>query len=69
MAPRPRETTFELPLPDVRSDWSEFYKNVIAAIEGSAELIVKPEEALRVMKVIEKIFESGECGRSVSCDI
>lgn len=47
MAPRPRETTFELPLPDVRSDWSEFYKNVIAAIEGSAELIVKPEEALQ----------------------
>lgn len=69
MAPRPRETTSELELPEVQTDWTDYYKNVIAAIDGSEELIVKPEEALRVMKVIEKIFESGACGKSVSCDI
>lgn len=69
MAPRPRETTAELPLPDVTTDWADFYKNVVRTMEGKAELIVKPEESLRVMKVIGKIFESGASGKSVSCDI
>lgn len=69
MAPRPRETTNEVELPDVQSNWSEFYRNVADAVEGKAELIVKPEESLRVMNVIEKIFESGKTGRSISCNI
>ena len=69
MAPRPRETTEELPLPDVRPDWSDFYKNVIAAADGREELIVKPSEALRVMKVIDRMFESAETGKSISVNI
>ena len=69
MAPRPRETTEELPLPDVRPDWSDFYKNVIAAAEGREELIVKPAEVLRVMNVIDKLFESGATGKSVSVGV
>ena len=69
MAPRPRETTEELPLPDARPDWSEFYRNVAAAASGTEELIVKPAEALRVMKVIDKLFESGASGKSVSVNV
>ncbi len=69
MAPRPRETTEEIPLPTVDTDWCEFYKNVTAAIEGKEELKVKPEESLRVMNVIDKLFESAKSGRSITVNI
>ncbi len=69
MAPRPRETTEELPLPEVSTDWSNYYRNVLAAMDGKEELIVKPEEALRVMKVVDAIFESQRQGQSISCHI
>ncbi len=69
MAPRPRETTEELPLPDVKTDWCEFYRNVTAAIEGREELIVKHEESLRVMNVIDALFESARTGKSVTVNV
>lgn len=69
MAPRPRETTREIALPDVSTDWSNFYRNFIAAIEGKEEPIVKVSESLRVMKVIDLLFKSADEGRSISCSI
>ena len=70
MAPRPRETTEELPIPEVVSNWSDFYNNVCSVIEDrNNELIVKPEEALRVMKVIDALFESAKNKSSVECNI
>lgn len=69
MAPRPRETTEEVALPSVNTDWCDFYKNVTAAIEGKEELKVKPEEALRVMNVIDELFRSVKEGRSITTDI
>lgn len=69
MAPRPRETTEELPLPDVKTDWADFYRNVVDHINGKAELIVKPEECLRVMKVIDAIFESHRTNTLIKCNI
>ena len=69
MAPRPKETTVELPLPKVDASWSEFYKNVYEAINGTASLIVKPEQSLRVMKVIDAFYESSRTKGPVSCSI
>ncbi|SHK26661.1 Predicted dehydrogenase [Anaerocolumna jejuensis DSM 15929] len=69
MAPRPEYTTNILELPEVQTDWSDYYKNIVNVMEGKAELIVKPQQALRVMKVIEKVFESEETGAGVSCHI
>lgn len=69
MAPRPRETTEEIPLPEVTSDWCDYYKNVLATMDGKEELIVKPEESLRVMKVVDTIFESHRLRKSISCRI
>jgi len=69
MAPRPKETTIELPLPKTDAKWAEFYMNVCAAINGTAELLVKPEQALRVMKVIDTFFESNRVKGPVSCNI
>lgn len=70
MAPRPRETTEELPLPEVNPDWTDFYKNVVNVITGKEkELIVKHDEAVRVMKVIDLVFEAAEKGETIKCNI
>lgn len=69
MAPRPSETTQTLSLPYVQTEWTDYYKNIVSVLEGATELIVKPEECLRVMRVIDAIFESAEKNRSVECYI
>ena len=69
MAPRPSSTTEELPLPEVHTDWSEYYKNIVDVLDNGAELIVKPEQALRVMKVIDALFASQEAGHGLECRI
>ena len=69
MAPRPSETTLNLPLPEVKTDWTDYYKNIVGVLNGTAELIVKPEECLRVMEVIDVIFASARDGVSKKCRI
>lgn len=69
MAPRPEYTTEVITLPEVTTDWSDYYKNIVNVIDGLEELIVKPEQSLRVMKVIEKVFESEKSGMGVKCHI
>ena len=69
MAPRPKETLEEIALPAVDVDWADYYKNVLAVLDGKDELIVKPEQVKRVFTVIEAIFKSAETGASVKVDI
>lgn len=69
MAPRPVHTTEVFDLPEAFTDWSDYYKNFIKAIEGTEDLIVTPEQSLRVMKVIEQVFLSEELNYGVSCNI
>lgn len=69
MAPRPVQTTRELPLPEVETDWSDYYRNILGVLDGRAELIVKPEQALRVMKVIDLLFEANRKGSTIACRI
>lgn len=71
MAPRPKETLEELPLPEVDEDckWESFYQNVCATLDGEAELIVRPEQLRRSMKVVEAAFKSAETHHSVQVDI
>lgn len=69
MAPRPVHTTTQLPLPEVHTDWADYYKNIVDVIDNGAELIVKPEQALRVLRVIDAIFESQKLGQSIKCRI
>ena len=53
----------ELPLPDgVDSDHLNLYRNFIAACDGKAELIVRPEESLRVMRFIDAMFDCAKRG-------
>lgn len=69
MAPRPRHTTEEAPLPEVKADWTEYYQNIVDVLDHGAELIVKPKQALRVMKVIDALFASQEAGVGLKVDI
>ena len=69
MAPRDEITldTYELDIP--KSDVHDFYRNVCAAIEGKEEQIVRHEEVMRVMKVMEASFKSVELGQCIECEI
>ncbi len=62
MAPRDPSTVEEIILEepsDVVDNLDPVYEQFIAAIEGE-ELLITPESALRVMKVIEAAFESAK---------
>ena len=69
MAPRPKETTEEFSIPEPQVDKLYLYKNLVDHIEGKADLFVKPEEALRVMQVMEAAFLSGETGEAIKMKI
>lgn len=72
MAPRNENSveTIELCMPeDVVDDLTVVYDQYLDAVEGKAELTIKPEQALRVMKVMEAAFESAEQGITVKTDI
>lgn len=69
MAPRPKESVRELPLPNIESDARDYYRNFRDADLEGAELAVQPWEALRVMRVIDAVFESAEKKASVSVHI
>lgn len=69
MAPRPEHTMKKEALPETEKSWIDFYKNVVEVLEGKEELAVKPEEALRVMTLIDFIFETARRGEPQSCHI
>lgn len=65
MAPRPVETIDEIPLPKMNPDCKDYYDNIARAVRGEEELIVTPAQAMRVMKIIDAIFESAEHGECI----
>ncbi len=65
MAPRPLETIEEIELPSVNVDCKDYYRNVVAAIEGREELIVTPKQSLRLMNIIDVIFQSATSGKCI----
>ncbi|MCL2203827.1 MAG: Gfo/Idh/MocA family oxidoreductase [Defluviitaleaceae bacterium] len=69
MLPRPKYTTKKLPLPAVKGDWVDIYRNIVAVIKGKEELIVKPEQSLRLMKLIDAAFESHRTGDAITVGI
>lgn len=69
MAPRPAMMVDEVPLPIVKTDWADYYKNIAKVLDGEAELLVKPVQALRVMRVIDLMFKANEEGISQKCYI
>ncbi|HEX2985499.1 MAG TPA: Gfo/Idh/MocA family oxidoreductase [Caproiciproducens sp.] len=69
MVPRPKNSLQELPLPLIESDSRDYYRNFRDADTNGAELAVKPGEALRVMRVVDAVFESAQKHQSVHVHI
>ena len=57
MAPRRKDSIFTELRPEEKSDICDFYRNVMAVLEGREESLIKLEEVARVMGVMEAIFE------------
>ncbi len=60
MAPRREDTIQKQELPVVKSDIKDFYRNVMKVIEKKEEPKIKLTEVMRVMNLMEAIFESAE---------
>jgi scyllo-inositol 2-dehydrogenase (NADP+) len=58
MAPRDSGTINTHSIPRIESDVRDYYKNVVDALDGKKEIIVKNKQALRVMKLVDAAFES-----------
>ena len=56
-------------IPTLRGDYRGFYENVRDAVEGKAELVVKPEQAWRTTRLIELARESSGQGRRLKVDL
>ncbi len=72
MAPRSPESTdvIELSEPEgVIDNLTVVYNQLLDAVEGKAELTIKPEQALRVMKVMEAAFESHKKSEVIKVNI
>ncbi len=67
MAPRPVETTEQIALPEVNTNWADYYTNIAEVLDGNTELIVTPAQALRTMKVIDLCFKSAEEKCGIKC--
>lgn len=66
MAPRNHdETVQDQSLPRINTDIRDFYQNVVDAIEGKAEIIVKNNEVMRVMKLLEACVQSHELNQVI----
>jgi len=66
MAPRTKETIQEYPLPRVETDICDYYRNVIRAVKGEEEQLIKHHELMRVMKLMEAVFESAEQNKVIT---
>lgn len=60
MAPRTDDTIKKFRLPKVKADWGAYYENVIAALNGKADIVVTHDQMRRSTKLMEAIFKSAE---------
>jgi len=64
-APVPPGGIVTEPLPEVETDWVDFYKNVNGVLNGTEESRIKIPEVRRVLSVMEAAWESSNTGKAV----
>ena len=71
MAPRAKDTIENIELDGSlwHADYDVFYRNLADYLDGTAELLVKPEETMRVMKIMEAAFESDRTRSVIKCNL
>lgn len=65
MAPRREDTIVKEELPHVSGDIADFHRNVAAVIRDGAEPEIKLFQVMRVMKLMEAIFQSAETNKVI----
>ena len=68
MAPRNSNTIEEREIVLPESDVHDFYRNVCLAVDGKEEQLIKHNQVMRVMKVMEAAFASDALGAPVDFD-
>ena len=66
MAPRTEETIKKSPLPIVKSDIRDFYRNVMGVIDKTEQPKIKLDEVMRVMRLMEAVFRSAKTGNVIA---
>lgn len=56
---------FEGQIETVAGGYQAYYQNIVDAIAGRAELAVKPQEAMKTIRIIELAMQSSEQGRTI----
>ncbi len=72
MGPRAKDTVEEVVLNAddyPHSDYDIYYRNFAEVLDGTAAPRVLPEEAMRVMKIMEAAFESDRTGETIKTNI
>ena len=69
MAPRREDTIKTLPLPVVKSDVRDFYRNVVAHLNGEADRLITLPQVQRVMRLMEAINESAATKKVVEFEL
>ena len=64
-APAPAGDLYSDPLPEVKTQWTDFYKNFVQVLNGKEELKIKIPEVRRVLALMEAAFKSSETNKSV----
>lgn len=64
-APVPPGGIVTEPLPEVETDWVDFYRNVNDVLNKNAESIIKISEVRRVLSVMEAGRKSAETGKAI----
>lgn len=64
-APVPPGGIITEPLPEIESDWLDFYKNVEEVLNGKAKSKIKISEVRRVLSVMEAARESMRSGEAI----
>jgi len=64
-APAPAGVLYSDPLPEVKTQWTDFYKNFVQVLNGKEELKIKIPEVRRVLALMEAAFKSSETNKSV----
>lgn len=64
-APQPAGALYSEPLPEVKTEWTDFYKNFVEVLNDKEELKIKIPEVRRVLSVMEAAFLSSETNKTV----
>ncbi len=64
-APVPPGGIVTEPLPEIQTDWVDFYKNVTGVLDGREESRIKISEVRRVLAVMEAARESAKTGTAI----